>query len=355
MSESMGTGNERQAERAVGRSDGYGTAAVAAPVGYDAAHEGALVVDRTDRALIRVTGREPVKMIHGLVTNDVAGAPEDRGVYALLLTPKGKMLADLRIFRRPDGLLLECDADARDNVTDTLRKFVPPLFAKWSISDGFAEVGAYGPRAAERVAQALGIDLPAEAPEHAVFVAPAESGELLVVRTAYAGVDGWDAIGPAAAIDGLRAALLDAGATRGGLGALDVLRIEASRPRWGAELTQDVIPLEAGLREIAISEKKGCYTGQEVIVRILHRGHVNWHLRGMLLGDSPPPEPGAVLLDPAEGRKLGRITSACASPRHGQTIGLGYARRELTLPATLRLERADGPEVTVVELPFAGM
>ena len=319
----------------------------------EAARTTALAVERTDRALIHVTGRDPVKMIHGLVTNDVAGAPEGRGVYALLLTPKGKMLAELRIFRRPDGLWMECDAAARENVTDTLRKFVPPLFAKWSAVEDHAVLGVYGPRAREWVSRALAVELPDDAPEHAFVVAPSEAGDVITARTRYAGVDGWDVIGPSEAVAVVRSAVVEAGAKAGDLDALDVLRIEAARPRWGAELTENVIPLEAGLRETAISESKGCYTGQEVIVRILHRGHVNWHLRGVLLGDVAPPAAGAALLDPADGRKVGRITSASRSRLHGQTIGLAYARRELSLPATLRLERADGEEATVVTLPFA--
>ncbi|MGH7507215.1 MAG: YgfZ/GcvT domain-containing protein [Longimicrobiales bacterium] len=323
------------------------------PAGYVAAREGAAVIERTDRALVRVTGREPVKMIHGLVTNDVAGAPDGAGVYALLLTPKGKMLADLRIFRRPDGLLLECAAAARSNVTDTMRKFVPPLFARWAALDDHGVLGVYGPHAREVAGRALAVDLADDVAEHAFVVAPHAAGDVLITRTRYAGVHGWDLLAPSPALEPMRAALAEAGAVTAGLDALDVLRMEAGRPRWGAELTEDVIPLEAGLRESAISEKKGCYTGQEVIIRILHRGHVNWQLRGMLLGEVEPPAPGTQLIDPSEGKKLARITSAVVSPRFGQTIALGYARRELTLPAKLRLERADGPEVTVVELPFA--
>jgi folate-binding protein YgfZ len=130
-----------------------------------------------------------------------------------------------------------------------------------------------------------------------------------------------------------------------------VLRIEAGTPRWGADLDENVIPLEAGLRDKMISETKGCYTGQEVIIRILHRGHVNWMLRGALLGGAPPPERGTPLVS-AEGKQVGRITSASVSPRHGQTIALCYARRELLLPAVVQLGET-GFDAQVVTLPFA--
>jgi glycine cleavage system aminomethyltransferase T len=102
-----------------------------------------------------------------------------------------------------------------------------------------------------------------------------------------------------------------------------------------------------------ISEGKGCYTGQEIIIRILHRGHVNWLLRGMLLGDAPVAAQGTPLLQPGDHKQVGRITSSVISPRFEQTIALGYVRRELTLPAQLHLGDAEGAMITVVELPFA--
>jgi folate-binding protein YgfZ len=327
--------------------------AAAVGAGYGAARSDAAWIERDDRSFVRMHGRDPVRMIQGLVTNDVAGAPADRAVYAVLLTPKGKMLADLRIIRRADDVLLESAEAARANVADVLKKFVPPLFARWELLDDWRVVGVYGPAADEAVEAVLpGVALPRAAAEHALVRAEYEGADVFAVRTGYAGVAGWDVIAAEPALAGLRARLEARGVARLEPAELEVLRIEAGNPRWGAELTEDTIPLEAGLRERAISETKGCYTGQEVIIRILHRGHVNWQLRGMLLGAASPPTPDTPLLDPAEGRRLGRITSACVSPAHGGTIALGYGRRELVLPAKLRLGRADGPEVTVVPLPF---
>src|SRR5690606_15899076 len=133
--------------------------------------------------------------------------------------------------------------------------------------------------------------------------------------------------------DALRDALVEHGAHACGHAALDVLRIEAGVPRWGAELDETTIPLEAELGERAISTTKGCYTGQEVIIRILHRGHVNWHVRGLRLGDAPVPARGATLTRSDTDKSVARITSACVSPRFDQTIALGYVRREVEPPA----------------------
>ncbi|HLU26265.1 MAG TPA: aminomethyltransferase family protein [Longimicrobiales bacterium] len=321
---------------------------------YAAARSGAAVVDRSERGRIRVFGRDPVRIVHGLVTNDVAGAGAGQGVYAALLTPKGKMLADLRIFRLASGeIVLDVEAAAKENVLATFRKYVPPLFARFEdVSAGHGVLGVFGPGAREAIARVV-TDLPAaDAPEDAFLETAFDGAPLLVARTLFAGVDGYDLFAPADSLVPLWHGLVDAGARPMGHGTLDVLRIEAGRPLWGAELDENVIPLEAGLRERAISDTKGCYTGQEVIIRILHRGHVNWHLRGMLLGDVPVPARGAPLLREGESRQVGRVTSACSSPAFEQTIALGYVRREVEPPAELRLGAPDGPPVRVVSLPF---
>ena len=339
---------------------------------YATARSDAVVVDRADRAFVRMHGRDPVRMIHGLVTNDVTGAPPGHGVYAALLTAKGKMVADVRVLRRAQGdVLLELDAGAMANVLDHLRRFVPPLFARFEdVSGELGVLGVFGPAARRVVGGALGVTVPEGMAEDAFVTAalsgagagaPAGSGEsreggaepeALVVRTLYAGVDGYDVVVPKDRLEAVWRALVEAGARPAGHGTLEVLRIEAGRPRWGADLDETTIPLEAGLRERAISETKGCYTGQEVIVRILHRGHVNWHLRGLLLGEAPAPARGTTLVRAGETKPVGRVTSACASPLHGQTIALGYVRREVEPPAELRLGGPDGPPVQVVALPF---
>src|SRR5690606_32718178 len=122
--------------------------------------------DRSDRSFVRVYGRDPVKMIQGLVTNDIAGAPADRAVYAAVLTPKGKMVADVRVVRHGDDLLLETDSAAADPLMTHLRKFVPPLFARFEdANDAWRELGVYGPRAADTLSRVFGGSVPPDAAE----------------------------------------------------------------------------------------------------------------------------------------------------------------------------------------------
>jgi tRNA-modifying protein YgfZ len=327
----------------------YGDAAAE----YAAARAGVVLIDRPDRSLLRVYGRDPGRMVQGLVSNDVTRASHDRAVYAAVLTPKGKMVADVRIVRRGDELLLETDAAAAGPLTAHLRKFVPPLFARFEDAAAHWHVlTVLGPQAAPLLGAALGGAALDDATTDALHEAELDGEPVLAVTTSHADVSGFDVLCAPAAAVALWRRLVDAGARPAGHATLDVLRIEAGTPKWGAELDEGTIPLEAGLRERAISETKGCYTGQEVIIRILHRGHVNWLLRGVLLGDRPAPARGAALLNEA-GKKAGRITSAAWSPRHGQTVALAYVRREVEPGTTLSLEDPGANDARVVALPFA--
>ncbi len=121
-------------------------------------------------------------------------------------------------------------------------------------------------------------------------------------------------------------------------------------------MTGETIPTEAyestGMMPRAISFTKGCYTGQEVIIRIAHRGHVNRHLRGLLLGDAPAPAARTPLFHPDTGKEIGWTASAAFSPRMGQSVALGYVRREVAPGGTVRVGSAEGAEATVSGLPF---
>jgi folate-binding protein YgfZ len=247
--------------------------------------------------------------------------------------------------------LLEADSAAITNIIDTFGRTVPPLFARVERLDGqLAVLGVYGPAAGRIIADVMGVASTVPV-DDSVFASFGDA-ELILLRTDRASVEGWDIIVASDQVEALRGALEAAGAIPGDIETLDVLRVEAGRPRWGAELTEDVIPLEAGLMDRAISTTKGCYTGQEVIIRILHRGHVNRHLRGLRLV-SGAAAAGQELFHPEirPGKPVGTVTSAASSPRLG-AIALGYVRREIEPGATVHVGSPDGPPAAVVELPF---
>ncbi len=329
----------------------------AVPAEYEAARSGCVVLRRADRAFVRVAGRDPVRMVDGLITNDLAGAEPGRGVQAALLTPKGRMLARVRAVRRGEDVLLETDAAALQNVLDTLKKYVPPLFARaQDVSGEYGVVGVYGPGAAAVLrgdGGTAGIGMGGGDAGWGGITAGGMAGDVLVLDAD--GVEqGVDLVAPIDSCAALYEAILRAGAVPIGADTLEVVRIEDGRPRWGTELDETVIPLEAGLKDALISTSKGCYTGQEVIIRILHRGHVNRHLRGVIAGEVPLPSEGAQLFRADDGKAMGHLTSACASPRMGGTIALGYVRREIDPGTTVRLGAPDGPSVEIATLPFQG-
>lgn len=333
---------------------------------YAAVRESVAIARRTDHGQIRMWGRDPAKMLHGLITNDILNAPADRGVYAAVLTPKGRTIAELRALRRPapaagaTELLVDVPREALAGLREHLKKFVPPMFARWEdVSDRVAMLGAYGPHARKLLERVFGAQAP-ELAEDEVWNTTFDTEPVLVVRTLQFGEDGYDLFLAAPAALVLEDALLSHGADLGarpvGLQALEVLRIEAGRPRYGRELTEDTIPTEAyeatGLMSRAISFTKGCYTGQEVIIRIAHRGHVNRHLRGLRLGDLSPPPLRTPLFHPDTGKEIGWITSAAVSPALGETVALAYVRREVEPGAAVRVATRDGASAAVVALPL---
>jgi folate-binding protein YgfZ len=280
-----------------------------------------------------------------------------------MLTPKGRTIAELRALSRetPAGaeVLIDLPREALAGTVEHLRRFVPPMFARWQdVSERLGTIGVYGPNARALVGTVTGGEFPGLEEDQFVEL-PFGSEALLVVGTRGTGDEGYDLTAPATVLPALWEALLSEGESLGarpvGHAALETLRIEAGRPRYGSELTEETIPTEAfestGLMERAISFTKGCYTGQEVIVRIAHRGHVNRHLRGLRLGDAPAPPPGTPLLHPETGRSVGVVTSAASSPLVGETIALAFVRRELGPGDEVRAGEVVGK---VVEVPFGG-
>ncbi len=331
---------------------------------YEAVRSRVGVARRTDIARFRLWGRDPVRMVQGLITNDLAGAPSGQGVYAAMLTPKGRTIAELRAFRidTPAGteVWLDMPREARASATEHFRRYVPPMFARWEeVSDAQGTLGVYGPRSREWLEHTLGAAVPELAEDAFVHAEFNDQPVLIVGAPASGGGAGFDVLAATPLLDELWTILLDGDsgppAQPVGFGALETIRVEAGRPRYGTELTEEIIPTEAfeptGLMPRAVSFHKGCYTGQEVIVRIAHRGHVNRLLRGLRLGGAELPTQGTPLFHPDTGKQIGWTTTAVASPRLRQNVALGYVRREISPGGAVRVGSTGGPEATVTTLP----
>jgi folate-binding protein YgfZ len=300
--------------------------------------EGAGLADRSERGKLALTGADSKEFLAGQVTNDIVGLQPGDGCYAALLTPKGRMLGDLRVLDTGDELLLDMDRATLQAIFDVIRRatigFAVELH-KRTVQRGLLSLA--GPRARE-IAGAP--DLPAT--EHTHRAATVGGVEVRVIATDV----GVDVLTPAEDTDTVRDALLAAGAEPVSEATLDVLRVETGRPRWGAELDETVIPQEAALNDRAVSFTKGCYVGQETVARLHWKGKPNRHLRGLLLS-APVPAGAALFLGE---REVGRLTSVADSPAHGP-IGLALVRREAGIGEVLRVEDGD-VTATVAELPF---
>jgi folate-binding protein YgfZ len=304
---------------------------------YRAITEACGLLDRSERGKLALSGTDAASFLQGQVSNDVEGLAPGAGCYAAFLTPKGKMLGDLRVLATADELLLDTERVALQALFNMIRRFslgYQVELHKRTLERGLLSL--IGPGAG----QVAGIDdLPAE--EHAHV--PTTVGEIpaRAIRTDV----GIDLLCVSAHTDALREWLADAGAVPVGEAAAECLRVEHGRPRYAIDLDDSVIPQEAGLNERAVSFTKGCYVGQETVARLYYRGKPNRQLRGLRL--SAPVQSGESI--EFEGRVVGRIASVAQSPRFGP-IALALVRREAPPGVTVAVGDAVTAEVT--ELPF---
>ena len=323
--------------------------------GYAALRTGAAIVERPDTRLI-VRGADRRSYLQGILTNDIAALTPGTGCYAAMLTAQGRMITDMRVLELGDAILLDVPRAIGTAVKDHLERFVfSEDVAVEDVTDARAEVGLYGPRATDVLA-AAGVEGGVAGALHGVTRTRLSGHEALIVRSDAIGIDGFDVIVESAAADDVRAALRAAGAIDAGADAAEAVRIESGRPRFGADMDTDTIPLEAGIDDRAISRSKGCYVGQEVIVRVLDRGHgrVARRLVGLTFeGTAAVPAPGAPIR--AAEREIGRVTSAAWSPSLARPAALGYVHRDFAEPGTHVVVGAAGPaEAVVTALPLVG-
>lgn len=326
---------------------------------YRTLTEGAAVVDDTDRALIRVTpGRKEGRAhetLSGLLTNHFEATPPDSAVYSFLLSAKGGPVAELRAIRRETEDWLDLPAPCVEGTLAHFEKYLPPLFADYEVDRSLGRLGLVGPGADEALRSAAPEVEPAELEPLEGTPATLAGADVLVLRrdaVADPGADLYVPLDRAAEIwERLTAAARDLGGGPAGREARETRRVELGIPVYGREIDDGTLPQETGQTDRAVSFEKGCYTGQEVVVRIEHRGQVNRHLRGLELAaeDGELPGSGAALYD--EERERGTVTTAVRSPRLGP-IALGYVRREVDPGDLLSLEPGGEPTCRVRELPF---
>ena len=295
--------------------------------GYEALKNGVAIVDRSGRSVLRLAGKDPVGMLDAVLTNQVPKEPT-LGIYAALLSPKGKIQTDLRALKSGKEVLVDTEPEGAAAAREILGRYAP--FSRVKIEDlstgdeFWGVLGLYGPCAGELLG---GLRLV----EHESADVGVGGARLLASSVAVP-VSGFDLLGP---VDELRAArdyLLQAGAVLAGSDAYETARVEAGTPRFGSDITPDNFPAETGILERAVSFSKGCYPGQETVARMHYRGHPNRTLcRLVVKGSSPTPDTPIFQNE----KQVGRITSVAPLPVGSHQLVLAYLSRNADLDNAL--------------------
>ncbi len=320
----------------------------------EAVRAAAGLFDLPERGELRVEGDDRFRWLDGMITNDVK-ALEAAGVgalfRALLLTRQGRIVADFRVLHDEGAIVLAMPRAAIASTIEHLDAFIiADDVTLRDASEGLARLALEGPRSLDALAAAA----PDFALPEALTWTEGRIADVPVRAAGYSLLGSPQAVQlfvPSASVDAVRAALLEAGASvglvEGDPETFECLRVEAGEPVLGRELDQSVLPAEVGLDD-AVSETKGCYTGQEVVARMRSRGRANHRLVGLRFDAEPSSDAADRALHVGD-KKVGEITSRVMSPRFGP-IGLAFVKSEQSASDT-RVESADGSAV-IVDVPF---
>ena len=308
---------------------------------YEAVRDGGagLIDLSATRGRIRVSGSEATMFLNGLITNDVKNLAENRWMPAVFPTVQGRLIGSVRVIRGSEpGLLIDTETMSHEAVLKTISRFT--LAGDFKVADVTSETAlltVQGQGAAE-IVQKVFDQTVTDLPENGVV-----ETDVTIIRASHTGEDGFDIIVDAARKAEIQQALEDAGAQPIGEDTFEILRVEAGIARFGQDMDETNVVPETNLDD-AVSFTKGCYVGQEIIVRIKHRGHPAKKLTRLRFETDQQVEPGAVIRS-TDNQEIGRVTSAVLSPRQG-SIGLGYVRYEFIADGT-RVIVGDGIEAIV--------
>lgn len=319
---------------------------------YRVLREAAGILDRTAaRGRLRVTGADRRGYLQGLLTNDIAALTMGTGCYSAYLTPQGRMIADMRVFELGEALLVDLERGVAETVRGRWDQFIFSEDVKVeSIGAATAQIGVYGPKAPAVVRAALSVG---DLPPNGNYSTDFQGSSAIVLRSDDIGTDGFDIVVPMDRSAALIVLMTRSGASLISDEAAEICRIEAGRPRFHVDMDEGTIPLEAGIEDRAISLTKGCYVGQEVIIRVLHRGHgrVARKLVGLIFDPAGAvPSRGSKVV--AGDREIGSITSAVKSFALDRPIALAFLHRDFTEPGTPVI--VAGSPASVSSLPLVG-
>ena len=307
---------------------------------------GAGLIDLSSRGRLRVSGSEATMFLNGLITNDMKTLGENRWMPAAFPTVQGRLIGAVRVVRERNAFLIDTDAESHEAVLKTVSRFT--LAGDFHVKDLTTEtalLSVQGKRAAEVVEVVFAASV-SDLPRDGVLEMNWQNTPVTIIRATHTAEDGFDMVIDSAHGARLQQALIDADAQTVNPDVFEILRLEAGIARFGRDMDETNVVTETNLDD-AVSYTKGCYVGQEIIVRIKHRGHVAKKLTG--LRSATKIEPGTVIK--SDGKEIGKVTSTAFSPKLEATIGLCYVRYEYLKPGTTVVIDPE-IEATVAELPF---
>ena len=305
-------------------------------------------VNRTDRGRLRLTGRDRQAFLQGMVSNDVARLAPGEGCYTFQLDATGHVLADARVLVREDQVILDVEPGLAPQVAATLERYLVMERCKIAdITDETAQVFIGGANAATLLRSHFGSD---GAETWTEGQHQAVASDAFVAATRLTTAPGFDLYCPAGRLPEILALLESHGAKPIDPDVLEALRIEAGIPRFGFDIDARVLALETGQQARAVSFKKGCYIGQEIVARIDARGHTNRTFAGFRLAEGAALPAPATAIHAEDGREIGRITSSTLAPTLGFPVALGYIRHDSAEPGTK--VTIGGQSAVVAALPF---
>jgi aminomethyltransferase len=327
--------------------------------GYRVLRSGSGVVDLSRRVRLRIAGTARAKFLQGILTNDAESLTPGRGLYAAILTAKGKMQTDLTVYAVAEWFWVDAEPEVAAKLPALLSRYTIGTDTEvMDLSASHSVLGLFGPTAPRVVAAAFpGLALPN--PELGISEGDWNGRPLVIAESGYPGTPGYKVLAPTEAVEAAREALVAAGAVCVEADALEVVRIESGTPRFGIDMSEDNFPPEARIEARAVSYTKGCYLGQETIARIRTYGHVNRLLVGLLPDTDQPVPRGTKLFHPGvtsvlrEHKEAGYVTSSVYSPGLKRIIALGYVHRTIEAPGTIVTIGKDGPiQATIAAMPF---
>ncbi len=313
------------------------------------------LMDLFQRSLLQFTGTDRVSYLQGMVSNDVKALTPGEGIQATVLDVNGKIQADVRILCTDEFFLMDLWTTLKERIITHLNRYLIADDVEISdLSDKYGLLSLQGPKARHTLEEILSPDqIPSKELGHITFRIGAH--EVRIIRSTHTGEEGFDLMIPLQVLEATALQIQEAGKKFSlqwiGTEAQELLRVEAGIPRYGVDMSEENILLEAGLEQ-AVSFEKGCYLGQEVIERIRSRGHVNKKLVGLLLqGDIAADRDDKIQ---ANGKEIGRVTSSILSPAFKRPLALGYVHRDYTSPGTKVFIDHSGTKIKaeISPLPF---